>query len=130
VANQVASGRRWLPRLNVAGRPRLLVLIGTISSVTWVLAWKSIWANSAPLKNAIDPSIVISTFIALNGSFLTGFGVLGGLVAAKKQARKVLRFVAIFFLIESHCNGSAARVRFNEQLVQGSHKWAKRSSAA
>jgi hypothetical protein len=64
-----------------------------------VVGWKFLWKNSAPGVRASDPSVVISTFITIYVLFLTGFGVLIGLITAKKDAREVWKPVAIAFLI-------------------------------
>jgi hypothetical protein len=68
--------------------------------IGWAIGWKHFWHNSASAKLSFDPGIVISTFITLYGFFLTGFGVLVGLLVTKKDSREIWKPVAIVFLIE------------------------------
>jgi hypothetical protein len=71
----------------------------TVIGIGWAIGWKFFWHNPAPAQKTFDPSIVISTFITLYGLFLTGFGILVGLLTAKKDARRIWKPVAIVFLI-------------------------------
>ena len=97
MADQDRGSRKQIRAARVGS---LWVFVATVIGIGWAIGWKHIWHNSASGKMSLDPSIVISTFITLYGFFLTGFGVLVGLLVAKKDPREIWKPVAIVFLIE------------------------------
>src|SRR5215467_7735306 len=71
-----------------------------VACVLWAGLLKAFWPNSASTAtHAPGSSVVLSNFITVYVLFLTGFGVLAGLLTGKKHAREIWKPVAIFYLI-------------------------------
>jgi DNA-binding CsgD family transcriptional regulator len=87
---------RWAPAWVCAS----WVAIVAAACGLWAGLLTSLWPNPASTtKLALDPSVVLNNFITVYVLFLTGFGVLAGLLTAKKDAREIWKPVAIVLLI-------------------------------